>query len=70
MPEGCATTKLGEDFWLNVLICGHKNLDAFLNRVRKSEISVLNRARVERPSRNSLLKHPLSTPLPLSLRGP
>ena len=49
MPEACATTKLGKDFWLNVLRRGHKNLDAVLNRVAKSEISVLNRVRVSAP---------------------
>ena len=49
MPEACATTKLGKDFWLNVLRRGHKNLDAVLNRVAKSEISVLNRIRVSAP---------------------
>ena len=46
MPEACTTTKLGKDFWLNVLRRGHKNLDAVLNRVGKSEISVSNRVRV------------------------
>ena len=46
MPEACAATKLGKDFWLTVLRRGHKNLDAALNRVGKSEISVLNRVRV------------------------
>ena len=46
MPEACATTKLGKDFWLNVFRRGLKNLDAVLNRVGKSKISVLNRVRV------------------------
>ena len=46
MPEACTTTKLDKDFWLNVFRRGLKNLDAVLNRVGKSEISVLNRARV------------------------
>ena len=40
MPEACATTKLGKDFWLDVLRRGHKNLDTVLNWVGKSEISV------------------------------
>ena len=47
-------TKLDKDFWLNVLRRGLKNLDAsvfclevsVLNRVGKSEISVLDRVRV------------------------
>ena len=42
MPEACATTKLDEDFWLNVLRRGLKYLDAVLNRVRKSEIQGLS----------------------------
>ena len=46
MPEAYTTTKLEKDFWLNVFRRGLKNLDAVLNRVRKSEISVLNRVRV------------------------
>ena len=40
MPEACTIIKLEKDFWLNVFRRGHKNLDAVLNRVRKSEISV------------------------------
>ena len=31
MPVACTTTKLDKDFWLNVLRCGLKNLDAVLN---------------------------------------
>ena len=46
MPEACATTKLGKDFWFNVFRRGVKKLDAVLNRVGKSEISVLNVNRV------------------------
>ena len=46
MPEESTTTKLGKEFWVNVIRRGFKNLDAVLNRVGKSEISVLNRARV------------------------
>ena len=46
MHEACATTKLGKDFWSNVFRRGLKNLDAVLNRVGKSKISVLNRVRV------------------------
>ena len=42
MPEACATTKLDKDFWLNIFRRGLKNLDAVLNRVGKSEISVLS----------------------------
>ena len=45
MPEACATTKLVKNFRLNVFRRGLKNLDAVLNRVGKSEISVLNRVR-------------------------
>ena len=41
MPEACAITKLGKNFWLNVSRRGLKNLDAVLNRVGKLEISVL-----------------------------
>ena len=49
--ENCICTffvgaKLGKVCWLNVLRRGHKNLDAVLNRVGESEISVLNRVRV------------------------
>ena len=44
MPEACTTTKLDKEFWLNVFRCGLKNLVAVLNRVGKSEISVLNRS--------------------------
>ena len=46
VPEACATTKSNKDFWLNLFRRGLKNLDAVLNRVGKSEISVLNRIRV------------------------
>ena len=46
MPEACAATKLGKDFWINIFRRGLKNLDAVLNRVEKSKISVLNRVRV------------------------
>ena len=53
VPEACATTKIE----INLFRCGHKNLDAILNGVGKSEffilnnvgksdITVLNRARV------------------------
>ena len=49
MPDACATTKLDKDFWLNLFRRGLKNLDAVLNRVGKSEISVLNRVRVRAP---------------------
>ena len=38
--------KLDKDFWLNVSRRGLKNLDAVLNRVGESEVSVLNRVRV------------------------
>ena len=62
MPESCATTKLDKDLWLNVFRRGLKNLDAVLNRLGKSEISVLNRAGFERPSCTSLPKYPLSAP--------
>ena len=46
IPEACATTKLDKDFWLNVFRSGLKNRYAVLNRVGKSEISVLKRVRV------------------------
>ena len=46
MPEACTTTKLDKEFSLNVFRRGLKNLDAVLNRVGKSQISVLNRVRV------------------------
>ena len=46
MPEACATTALDKEFWLNAFRLGLQNLDAVLNRVGKSEISVLNRFRV------------------------
>ena len=46
VPEACITTKLDKDFWLNVFRRGLKNLDAVLNRVGISEISVLNGVRV------------------------
>ena len=43
MPGTCATTrKLDEDFWSNVFRRGLKNL----NRIGKSDITVLNRVRV------------------------
>ena len=44
--EACVTTKLDKDFWLDVFRRGLKNLDAVLNRVGKSEFSVLNRVSV------------------------
>ena len=40
MSETCATTKLDKDFWLNVFRRGLKNIDAVLNRIGKSKISV------------------------------
>ena len=46
MPEACATKKLDKDFWLKIHRRGLKNLDAVLNRVGKSLISVLNRISV------------------------
>ena len=46
MPEACTIIKLDKDFWLKVFRRGLKNLDAVLNRVEKSEISVLNWVRV------------------------
>ena len=41
IPEACATTKLDKEFWLDMFRPGLKKLHAVLNRVGKSEISVL-----------------------------
>ena len=45
MPEACTTTKLDKEVLLNVFRRRRKNLYAVLNRVGKSEISVLNGVR-------------------------
>ena len=49
MSEAYTTTKLDKDIWLNVFRRGLQTLDVVLNRVGKSEISVLNRVRVWAP---------------------
>ena len=45
MPEACATTKLDKEFWLDIFRPGLKKLHDVLNRVGKSDISVLNRVK-------------------------